>query len=151
MRKLSDVSVAVSALLAGWVMLGAAQSSAPASPLFVEAAAQSGLAFTHVSGASGQYYIAEQMGAGVALFDYDGDGDLDVYLVQGGPFEPGGKIGPAHPTEPVVSQRPQGRRRRRPDAAIHGCDPSRPASVCAATAWVPWSATTTTMAISISS
>ena len=59
---------------------------------------QTGLAFTHVSGATGQYYMAEQMGAGVALFDYDSDGDLDVFLVQGGPFEPGGKIGPTHPT-----------------------------------------------------
>ena len=44
-----------------------------------------GLAFTHVNGATGQYYMAEMMGAGVALFDYDNDGDLDVFLVQGGP------------------------------------------------------------------
>jgi hypothetical protein len=58
---------------------------APPRPLFVESAAATGLVFTHVNGASGQYYMAEQMGAGVALFDYDNDGDLDVFLVQGGP------------------------------------------------------------------
>ncbi len=34
----------------------------------------------------GSYYMPEQMGAGVALFDYDNDGDLDVFLVQGGPL-----------------------------------------------------------------
>jgi hypothetical protein len=75
---------------AGWIVLGAAQARAPAAPLFVEAATQSGLTFTHISGASGQYYIAEQMGAGAALFDYDGDGDLDVYLVQSGRLTEGG-------------------------------------------------------------
>jgi hypothetical protein len=32
---------------------------------------------------TGKEYFAEMMGAGVALIDYDGDGDLDVYLVQG--------------------------------------------------------------------
>ena len=43
-----------------------------------------GLAFTHVNGATGQYYMPRDDGAGVALFDYDNDGDLDVFLVQGG-------------------------------------------------------------------
>ena len=33
--------------------------------------------------------MAEQMGAGAALLDYDNDGDLDVFLVQGGPLAPG--------------------------------------------------------------
>jgi hypothetical protein len=52
-------------------------------PLFVESAREAGLHFTHVNGATGQYHMPEVMGSGVALFDYDSDGDLDVFLVQG--------------------------------------------------------------------
>jgi hypothetical protein len=57
-------------------------------PLFVERATETGLSFTHVNGSTGQHYMPEIMGAGAALFDYDNDGDLDVFFVQGGRVDP---------------------------------------------------------------
>jgi enediyne biosynthesis protein E4 len=48
-----------------------------------------GLRFEHDSGAAGDFYFAEIMGAGAALLDFDGDGDLDAYLVQGGRLDAG--------------------------------------------------------------
>ena len=54
---------------------------------FVDRAAESGIDFVHVNGMSGQFYMPEILGAGVALFDYDNDGDLDIYLVQSGGFD----------------------------------------------------------------
>jgi len=70
------------------VVAGARMPAAP-DPLFVESAAATGLVFTHVNGATGKYYLPEMMGAGVALFDYDNDGDLDVFLVQSGAIDAG--------------------------------------------------------------
>ncbi len=55
-------------------------------PLFLDVAEQTGILFRHQSGARGEYYLPEIMGPGAALFDYDSDGDLDVYLLQGGAF-----------------------------------------------------------------
>jgi hypothetical protein len=48
-----------------------------------------GLEFHHFIGATGRFYMPEVMGAGAALLDYDLDGDLDVYLLQGVVLEPG--------------------------------------------------------------
>lgn len=50
---------------------------------FVDVARQTGLDFLHFNGMSGDLLYLEVVGSGVALFDYDSDGDLDVYLIQG--------------------------------------------------------------------
>ncbi len=55
---------------------------------FVEVADEAGLDFRHTSGASGDYFLIETMGAGAAFFDYDNDGWLDVYLVDGFDLSP---------------------------------------------------------------
>ncbi len=51
--------------------------------LFREVSAETGLIFKHFNGATGDYLFPEIMGAGVALLDFDNDGDLDVYFIQG--------------------------------------------------------------------
>jgi hypothetical protein len=45
-----------------------------------------GITFAHTKGASGRHYYPEQFGAGVALLDYNKDGLLDVFFVQGAPL-----------------------------------------------------------------
>jgi hypothetical protein len=57
-------------------------------PLFNEVANDSGLKFRHYNGMTGKFYLPEITGSGSALFDFDNDGDLDIYLVQGNTLEP---------------------------------------------------------------
>ncbi len=47
--------------------------------------------FTHHSGAAGKRYIVETMGSGLAWVDFDRDGDLDLFLIDGGPLEAGAR------------------------------------------------------------
>jgi hypothetical protein len=57
---------------------------------FVDRTEQSGLTFTHFNGMTGDFYYPEVMPPGVALLDYDNDGDLDVFVIQGDMFS--GKV-----------------------------------------------------------
>ena len=84
------------------------QSGTAAGPKFREAAAEVGLRFQHFTGATGQYYLPEIMGSGAALLDYDGDGDLDVFFVQGTVLEPGKKA--SDTTFPPAPGSPSGNR-----------------------------------------
>lgn len=99
--KLTRRDVLLSGLALGSLgrrILASARAAPVRRPIFREVAAEVGLSFHHFSGAAGEHLMPEILGAGVALFDYDNDGDLDVYLLQGTMLESGKK--PLFPTPP---------------------------------------------------
>jgi enediyne biosynthesis protein E4 len=53
---------------------------------FVDITQASGVHFRHLASHTSRKYLPETMGAGVALFDYDNDGRLDIFLVNGAPL-----------------------------------------------------------------
>ena len=73
----------------------AVQAAEPPSKVerFVESV-DDGFAAVHWNGMSGELYFVEMMGPGGAVFDLEGDGDLDVYMVQGAPLGPKAALRP---------------------------------------------------------
>ena len=70
-------------------LIPAASPNAAANVRFADVTAEAGLAgFRQVSGSAEKNYIIETTGSGVALWDFDSDGLLDVYLINGSTLEP---------------------------------------------------------------
>lgn len=80
-RYLSDTAASLFLVLAFGVSLGA--PLAAQNPIFVDVAPETGLDFRHWNGMTGEYFFIEMTGQGGAFLDYDNDGDLDVFIVQG--------------------------------------------------------------------
>src|ERR1041385_8363067 len=62
----------------------AALQSNPSAVTFVDVTAKAGINFRHENSPTPQKYLIETMGSGGAFIDYDGDGFLDVLLINGG-------------------------------------------------------------------
>lgn len=81
------MALALKLMLLGWL------TSVPLNWLhaqgqFRDVSDQSGIVEPHYDGSTGQQYIVEFMGAGVASLDYDRDGQLDLYFVNGSRLGP---------------------------------------------------------------
>ncbi len=77
-------------------------SRAAAQPMLEDVSAEAGLSFVHQNGMTGDLYFPEMTGQGGALFDFDADGDLDVYLIQGGPLDADLEGGARRPTDRLL-------------------------------------------------
>ena len=66
-----------------------AESPTAKPEIFEDRAEELGIDFVHFAGVSGEFYIVEITGPGCGMLDYDNDGDLDLYLIQGKMLGPG--------------------------------------------------------------
>ena len=63
------------------------QEDASSATKFSDITSRAGVNFRYLSSHTSKKYLPETMGAGVALFDYDNDGRLDIFVVNGAPIE----------------------------------------------------------------
>lgn len=70
-----------------WLAASAASNADEACSIqLTDVTSETGIAFRHTAGGSGNRYIVESVVAGLALFDFDGDGWIDIYFLNGSPL-----------------------------------------------------------------
>ncbi|MEK7676895.1 MAG: CRTAC1 family protein [Verrucomicrobiota bacterium] len=74
------------ALFLACVLVAVAIPSAAGPIRFRDATKSSGIGFVHTDGSSGKRYIVETVASGLGLIDFDNDGDLDIYFLNGAPL-----------------------------------------------------------------
>ncbi|HZO84130.1 MAG TPA: VCBS repeat-containing protein, partial [Verrucomicrobiae bacterium] len=83
MRCATRIGLLALALLASCTRAPVSRNTAPtASQWFRDATRELGIDFVHVAGTN--YWMPDQIGSGVCLADFNGDGRLDLYFVQNG-------------------------------------------------------------------
>lgn len=78
------LAIVLTAMATSIPLIAELEETGQRSPLFNEISASVGLNFVHSSGIQGNYQFPEIMGSGAAVFDYDNDGLLDIYLINSG-------------------------------------------------------------------
>jgi hypothetical protein len=104
-RKYLVLGVALLGLIAGGALLAfmrpKPQPEPEEPPWFADVTDELGINFVHDAGPVGTYFMPQQVGSGAALFDFDGDNRLDIYLLQNG--------GPNGPKNVLYKQLPDGK------------------------------------------
>ncbi len=91
-----SATLAAGALAAAWLI---ARGAAPGGPIVLrDVTSRTGIDFRHSDGGSGRRYIVETVASGVATFDYDRDGLIDIYFINGRPLR-------GSPPDPAATNR----------------------------------------------
>jgi len=69
------------------VIIRSSAAEGPCSIQLHDVTKETGITFVHTDGSSGNRYIVETVASGLALFDYNNDGKVDIYFLNGAPLK----------------------------------------------------------------